>query len=123
MMIVDTSVWIDHMREGDAALSAALEAGLVCVHPSMVGELACGKLKRRKKVFAPPARLPLAPTATDLEAPAFIERRDLMGRGIGYIGVHLLASASLGRETRLWTRDRRLDTVAGELSLAVGSRA
>ena len=93
-------------------------AGRVLVHPFVIGELACGNLKNRREVLDLLARLPAAPVATHAEALDFLERRSLMGRGIGLVDVHLLASAALASPARLWTRDRRLATVAAELDLA-----
>ncbi|MBX6363589.1 MAG: type II toxin-antitoxin system VapC family toxin [Gemmatimonadetes bacterium] len=122
MILVDTSVWVDHLRRGDAALAAALEAVAVCIHPFVLGELACGTLRNRREVLELLARLPGVPVATDEEALEFIERRALMGRGIGYIDVHLLASAALAGTVRLWTRDRRLAAVAADLGLAARGR-
>jgi predicted nucleic acid-binding protein len=119
VILVDTSVWIDHLRGSDAALMAALERGEVLMHPFVLGELACGNLRNRREVLNLLGRLPAAPTATDAEALAFIERRALMGRGIGYIDVHLLASVAIAGTARLWTRDGRLAAVAGELGVAV----
>ena len=118
MILVDTSVWIDHLRSGDPGLATALEGGRVLMHPFVLGELALGNLKNRGEVLALLRRLPAAPTATDPEVLGLIERRDLMGRGIGYVDVHLLASAALADLGRLWTRDRRLTEAATELELA-----
>jgi predicted nucleic acid-binding protein len=118
MILVDTSVWVDHLREGAAALAAALEQGGVLMHPFVRGELACGNLKNRREVLRLLSELPGAPVATDAEALDFIERRAVMGRGIGYIDVHLLASVVLAGSARLWTRDRRLAAVAEDLKLA-----
>lgn len=120
MILVDTSVWIDHLRQGDPALAEALESGQVLVHPFVVGELACGNLANRVEVLALLQALPGALLASDEEALAFIETRRLMGRGIGYVDVHLLASAALEGGASLWTRDKRLEAVAMELSLADG---
>ncbi len=118
MILVDTSVWIDHLRSGEPALATALEGGRVLMHPFVLGELACGNLKNRSEVLWLLRDLPAAPTATDPEALVLIERRALMGRGIGYIDVHLLASTALEGVARLWTRDRRLAETAAELELA-----
>jgi len=118
MILVDTSVWVDHLREGAPALAAALEQGAVLTHPFVVGELACGNLKNRREVLRLLGELPGAPMATDTEALDFIERRALMGRGIGYIDIHLLASVALAEPARLWTRDKRLAAVAEDLKLA-----
>ena len=122
MILVDTSVWVDHLREGAPALAAALEQGSVLTHPFVLGELACGNLKNRSEVLRLLGELPGAPIATDAEALDFIERRALMGRGIGYIDVHLLASVALAGTARLWTRDKRLATVAADLELAYAEK-
>ncbi len=118
MILVDTSVWIDHLRAGAPALAAALEQGRVLMHPFVLGELACGNLKSRGEVLKLLGELPAAPVATAPEALDFIERRALMGRGIGYIDVHLLASVALAGTAQLWTRDKRLAAVAADLELA-----
>jgi len=118
MILVDTSVWVDHLRKGVPALAAALEQGAVLMHPFVIGELACGKLKNRSEVLQLLGEMPGAPMVTDSEARDFIERRALMGQGIGYIDVHLLASATLAGPARLWTRDKRLAAVAEGLELA-----
>lgn len=120
MILVDTSVWVDHLRAGNAALAAELGAGRVLTHPFVIGELACGNLRNRREVLDLLGRLPSVPTATHAEAVGFLERRALMGRGIGFIDVHLLASVALAAPVRLWTRDRRLAQLAAELHLAYG---
>jgi predicted nucleic acid-binding protein len=117
VILVDTSVWIDYLRSGDPLLVAALEGGRVMMHPFVLGELACGNLANRSEVLELLGGLPSAPSATDPEALEFIERRTLMGQGIGYIDVHLLASIALSGDARLWTRDRRLAAVATQLDL------
>ena len=123
MILVDTSVWVDHLRDGTPALAAALEQGRVLTHPFVLGELACGNLKNRSEVLQLLGELPAAPMATDPEALDFIERRALMGRGIGYVDVHLLASVALAGTAQLWTRDKRLAAVAADLKLAYAEQA
>lgn len=118
MILVDTSVWIDHLRHSDLRLVDALEGGQVLMHPFVLGELACGCLTRRDEVLALLAALPAAPVATESEALGLIARHRLMGRGIGYIDVHLLAATALSSEARLWTRDKRLEAIAADLRLA-----
>jgi len=118
MILVDTSVWVDHLRDGAPALAAALEQGNVLMHPFVLGELACGNLKNRGEVLRLLGALPAAPMATDTEALDYIERRALMGRGIGYVDVHLLASVALAGTARLWSRDKRFAAVAADLKLA-----
>jgi len=119
VILVDTSIWVDHLRAGEPALVHALEQGHVLMHPFVVGELACGTLKNRAEILRLAASLPGAPEATDTEALQFIEKRRLMGRGIGYIDVHLLASTALAPAARFWTRDRRLARIAAELRMAL----
>ena len=118
MILVDTSVWVDHLRRGDPELAGQLEEGRVVIHPFVVGEIALGTLAGRKEVLALLQDLPAAPVAGPAEVLIFIERNSIAGRGIGYVDLHLLASASLSAETTLWTRDRRLDDLAQALGCA-----
>ena len=96
MILVDTSVWIDHLRRGDAHLMATLVAGHVLIHPWVIGDIACGTLRERGQVLDLLRSLPLSPVALEDEVLFFIEQYALMGRGIGYVDIHLLASAQLG---------------------------
>jgi len=118
VILLDTSVWIDHLRQGDARVVSVLQSGLVLTHPFVIGELACGQLKSRTEVLGLLAALPQARVAQDQEVLFFIERHGLMGRGIGYIDAHLLAATALTEDARLWTRDKRLDALAREFELA-----
>lgn len=118
MILVDTSIWIDHLRRGNPALVAALEAGQVLMHPFVLGELACGTLTNRAEVLALLGKLPAAPAAIESEALGFIERHSLMGRGIGYVDVHLLAATALAGSAHLWTKDKRLAATAADLQRA-----
>ncbi len=120
IVLVDTSVWVDHLRRRDRALETVLENGEVAVHPVVVGELACGNLPDRALVFQLLSELPAAPLASNPEVLALIERRRLMGKGLGFIDAHLLASALLAAPDAmlLWTRDTALDGVAAQLGLA-----
>jgi len=117
MILVDTSIWIDHLRAGDEELVALLNSAQVLSHPFVVGELACGKLRSRDEVLTLIGDLPQVTVATDAEVLYFIEQHGLMGRGIGYIDTHILAAVSLAGPARLWTRDKRLDAVAVDLGL------
>lgn len=123
MILVDTSVWLDHFRKGTARLVTALEEERVLMHPFVLGELACGNLKNRAEVLRLLHDLPASPLATEAETLDFIEKRALMGRGIGYIDAHLLASVTLAADAQLWTRDRPLAAVAAHLGLAVNGAA
>ncbi|KAF7600892.1 MAG: VapC toxin family PIN domain ribonuclease [Candidatus Dactylopiibacterium carminicum] len=117
MILVDTSVWIDHLRNGEPRLAALLEAGQVLVHDFVIGELACGNLSTRTRVLGLLGTMPRATRAQETETLGLIERYRLMGRGIGYVDAHLLAATLIARG-RLWSRDRRLATIAAELGVA-----
>jgi predicted nucleic acid-binding protein len=116
LILVDTSVWVDHLRRGNARLKALLGDGLVLVHPFIVGELVLGRLKRRAEVLGLLDEMPHAETASHDEALEFVGRHDLVGSGVGWVDVHLLVSAALTGAS-LWTLDRRLATTAGRLAL------
>lgn len=116
MILVDTSVWIDHLRRGNARLAAWLDAGQVRTHPFVIGELACGTLRQRGVVLELLGKLPMTTTATHSEVLAFIDARRLMGRGLGYVDLHLLASAVLD-DARVWSLDKRLDQAARTLGI------
>ena len=118
-VLVDTSVWIDHLRKSDNRLVDLLEHNRVLIHPFVVGELACGKLKNRQELLGLLGDLPAAVLASDDEVITFIDNHSLMGQGIGYIDAHLLAATKLNAETCLWTRDRNLDKQASRMSIAV----
>lgn len=110
-MLVDTSVWIDHFRRANPDLEHLLDEGRVVTHPFVIGELACGSLSRRGEVLRLLEALPAAPVATHDEVMTFVERRRLHGSGLGWIDVHLLASARLSGHS-LWSADRRLRSAA-----------
>jgi len=118
MILVDTSVWIDHFRRTNLVLTEVLNRNGVMMHPFVIGEIACGNLRNRTEVLTLLEVLKPAPVATDWEALAFIERHTLMGRGIGYVDIHLLASAMISETGRLWTRDRRLFDASHALKVA-----
>jgi predicted nucleic acid-binding protein len=115
-VLVDTSVWVDHLRRRNARLVSLLERDAVWCHPFIIGEIACGSLVRRDEVLSLLAALPQAPTADHREALAFVEANRLMG-SVGWIDVHLLASAKLVGLS-LWTLDRRLASAASALGIA-----
>ena len=119
MILVDTSVWVDHLRAGDAALRGLLVRGAVLMHPFVLGELACGSLTERAQLLGHLRSLPSAVVAEPAEVLSFIESQALHGLGIGYVDVHLLASVRLSAPARLWTRDRRLQKVAEQLGCAM----
>ena len=115
-MLVDTSVWVDHLCRGNATLVALLEQTQVWTRAFVVGELACGDLARRDKLLSALTALPHAPIAGHNEVLAFLESHRLMGRGLGWVDIHLLASARLAK-LPFWTLDKRLAAVATALQL------
>lgn len=117
MILVDTSVWIDHLRRGSSALGEALEREEAMTHPFVIGELACANLKNRREVLDLLAALPSTVVATSEETLHFIEQRRLMGQGIGWVDVHLLASVMMTEAAQLWTRDKRLGAIAAKLRI------
>ena len=118
MILVDTSVWVEHLRHGLPRLATLLQEGEVLIHPGVIGELACGNLRDRSQVLELLKGLLAATVASDAEVLLLIEQDRLMGRGIGYVDAHLLAAARLSH-CRLWTQDRRLAAVALEQGVAV----
>jgi predicted nucleic acid-binding protein len=117
MMLVDTSVWIDHLRAKDEQLIKLLEQSQVSIHPMIIGELACGYLNQRQQLLNLWKNLPCVTEATHHEALHCLENNKLMGKGIGFIDLHLLASTLLTPNTILLTRDRRLHDLAELLNV------
>ena len=116
-ILVDTSVWIKHLREGDQNLTQLLEQGLVACHPFIIGEIACGGLKNRYEIINLLNDLPSTDVLDHSDIMEFIENRKIMNKGIGYIDVHLLGSA-LVSDTPIWTFDKALSKMAFQLSVA-----
>ena len=117
MVLVDTSVWIRHFRHRDPQLEDLLLNGRVVCHPFIIGELACGNLRNREEILTLLSALPRAITADHEEILRFIEIHKLMGKGLGYVDVHLLASARLSG-IDFWTRDRNLENAARKLNIS-----
>ena len=117
MVLVDTSVWVSHLRDGNVGLEKLLNDGKVVCHPFVVGELACGNLKNRDEILVYLQSLPMSVLAEDEEVLEFIENHQLMGKGLGYIDVHLLASAVL-TDVLLWTLDKSLHKFAGKIGVS-----
>ncbi|ACM21613.1 toxin, PIN family [Geotalea daltonii FRC-32] len=111
MILVDTSVWVEHFRSGAVGLETFLNDGQVICHPFIIGELACGNLKNRTQILSLLQDLPKAFCADDDEVIRFIDDHKLMGKGLGYIDIHLLMSALL-TQVPLWTMDKRLHEVS-----------
>ncbi|MCB8883063.1 type II toxin-antitoxin system VapC family toxin [Acidisoma cellulosilytica] len=117
MILVDSSVWIDHLSLNDPALSELLGRRQVLAHPFVIGELSLGNLRQREAVLGALRGLPRSLAATDEEVQAFVDRHMLFGIGIGYVDAHLLAGTSLNAGALLWTRDKRLRIAASRLGL------
>jgi predicted nucleic acid-binding protein len=118
VILADTSVWVDYIRDGDPDLTSLLNQEMILIHPFVVGELAVGKLRNRDAILRDLQELPLTVTAADFEVLRFISRYRLYGLGIGYVDCHLLASVMLTPDALLWTHDKRLSAVAGRLGVA-----
>ncbi len=116
MVIVDTSIWVTHLRQGSRQLEKLLMDAEVMCHPFIIGELACANLKNRYEIISLLQSLPMAPTIEFDEFLFFIDRNHLMGKGVGFVDVHLLASAQL-TGIPLWTADKRLKSAADQLEL------
>lgn len=116
MVLVDTSVWVAHLRGGTIGLETLLNDGHVVCHPFIIGELACGNLRNRAEILSLLQSLPVVIVAEHEEVMRFIDNYSLMGRGLGYIDVHLLASAILTK-TPLWTLDKKLQEVSLKMGL------
>ncbi len=117
MVLVDTSVWIDHLRSREPEMATLEEGRQIFMHPMVIGELACGNLADRNDVLRYLARLPRIVVATDDEVLFFIEHHRIMGSGIGYVDAHLLTASVLHGATQVWTRDRRMMAVADGLGI------
>ena len=118
MILVDTSIWIDHIRRPDLLLSRGLAENKVLIHPFVLGELALGQFARREAIIDDLSSLPTAQVATNEEVLGLVERAHLHGSGVGYVDAHLLTSALLTDTTQLWTRDRRLAAAAERLGMS-----
>jgi predicted nucleic acid-binding protein len=117
MILVDTSVWANHLRATEPRLRALLENRLVVLHPFVLGELACGNLPKRAGTIAAFEKLPVAAIASEQEVRHLLDSRRLWGSGLGWIDLHLLASAVVG-QLRLWTADRAMASAASSLGIA-----
>jgi predicted nucleic acid-binding protein len=116
MVLVDTSVWVLHLREGNAELEKLLIESQVMCHPYIIGEIACGNIKNRTEILTLLQQLPLVTPAKHTEVMGFIENKRLMGKGLGYIDIHLCVSAKL-TGIPLWTLDKRLNATNQELGI------
>lgn len=121
MVLVDTSIWVSHLRQGESGLETLLMNAEVMCHLFIIGELACGNLKNRNEIISLLHSLPLAPTIEFEEFLFFVDQNQLMGIGIGFVDVHLLASAQLAGVS-LWTADKKLKAAADQLKLTFSRR-
>jgi hypothetical protein len=116
VILVDTSVWVDHLRRGNTRLGTLLHRGEVICHPFVIGELACGTLKQRGEILRLLEELPAARVATHREVMAMLQSQRLMGCGLGYVDLHLVAAARLDH-VPLWTLDKRLAGTAARVGV------
>jgi hypothetical protein len=116
VVLVDTSVWVNHLREGNAQLEALLTEGTIVCHPFTIGEIACGTMKNRVQILSLLQALPMAETAEHNEVLQLIENYRLTGKGLGYVDMHLLASAVL-TDVPLWTLDRKLQQASAKIRI------
>ena len=121
MVLVDTSIWVVHLRQGSRRLEKLLMDADVMCHPFIIGELSCGNLKNRNEIISLLQSLPMAPTIELDEFLFFIDRNHLMGKGVGFVDVHLLASAQLAG-VPLWTGGKKLKSSADQLELTFRKR-
>lgn len=117
MILVDTSIWVSHFCNGNSKLEQLLNDGDVDCHPFIIGELACGNIKNRRIILSLLSSLPMVDVIDNKEVLLFIEKRNLIGKGLGLIDVHLLAAALLS-EVSLWTLDTKLHHEASILGIA-----
>ena len=116
MVLVDTSVWISHLRDRNAELERLLKDGQVMCHQFIIGEIACGNIQNRSEILSLLRFLPTATQAGHEEVLEFIENNNLMGRGLGYVDMHLSASARL-TGVPIWTLDKRLNETNKKLNV------
>ena len=116
MILVETSVWVEHLRRGNPRLRSLLHDGEVLCHPFVIGELACGRLQNREEILNLLDQLPQARVAEHDEVLHLVEAERLYGRGLGWVDVHLLASARIA-QSGLLTSDRPLRRVAEDLRI------
>jgi predicted nucleic acid-binding protein len=119
MVLVDTSVWVSHFRKGERRLEMLLEEAEVLIHPFIIGELACGNIKNRREILSLLHALPIITAVSQEEILYFIEQKALVGSGMSFIDVHLLAAAQL-KGVPIWTFDNTLDRTAAKLQLSYG---
>jgi len=117
MILVDTSVWVDHFHQSDEYLKELLLSNQVCIHPYILGELSCGNIRNRKEVLSLLRTLKSIDLVLDEEVFILIEERKLFDKGLGFIDIHLLASALI-HQVPIWTRDKSLRLVAEQLDIS-----
>jgi predicted nucleic acid-binding protein len=121
VILADTSIWVDHLARGDEVMASLLDAEAVLMHPFIMGEIALGNLPRRAETLSDLNKLPKAVTVDSTQVISFIERNNIFGTGIGYVDAHLLVATALTSDLRLWTRDKRLRTVAEKLAISAAT--
>ena len=118
MILVDTSIWVDHLRNPEDGLTTLLNANDVLMHPMVIGELACGHMRNRKQALELWYRLPRINEAGHEQVISLIETHNLMGQGLGFVDMHLVCSVFNYSGSQLWTRDKKLNGIANKLNIA-----
>jgi predicted nucleic acid-binding protein len=121
MILADTAIWVDHLARGDGMMTSLLDAAAVLMHPFIMGEIALGNLPRRAETLVDLDKLPKSVVADSAEVLFFIERNEIFGTGIGYVDAHLLVATKRSSDLRLWTRDKKLRTVAERLAISAAA--
>jgi predicted nucleic acid-binding protein len=121
VILADTSIWVDHLARDDDAMVSLLDAEAILMHPFIMGEIALGHLPRRAETLFDLDKLPKSVVADSAEVLFFIERNEIFGAGIGYVDAHLLVATTLTPDVRLWTRDKKLRTVAERLAISAAT--
>lgn len=117
MILVDTSIWIDHFNKSHPELVRLLNNGIVCTHPFIIGELACGNIINRTEILTLLRALPCLDTVLESEVLTLLEGHQLYGRGLGYIDVHLIAAALINN-VKIWTRDKSLNSITRKFNIS-----
>nr|VFJ60242.1 MAG: hypothetical protein BECKFM1743C_GA0114222_102684 [Candidatus Kentron sp. FM]VFJ62368.1 MAG: hypothetical protein BECKFM1743A_GA0114220_103054 [Candidatus Kentron sp. FM]VFK13920.1 MAG: hypothetical protein BECKFM1743B_GA0114221_102993 [Candidatus Kentron sp. FM] len=118
MILVDTAIWVNHLHQRNEELSALLDNDAILIHPFVIGELACGSLRHRRRVLTGLHEIPSIDMVSNRGVMDFIERNALFSVGIGWIDAHLLAATARTEGCQLWTRDKRLQFQAERLNIS-----
>jgi len=116
MILVDTSIWIDHLNNSNNELIRLLNSNRVCIHPFIIGELSCGNIANRKELLSLLRALPRVEPVLEEEIFTLIENKNLYGIGLGIVDINLIASALI-HDVKIWTHDKSLNKIAKKLNI------